>query len=168
MCMIKKKIMECKWSWQIIQQKPITESVILSLSCSLFFSHTRWIRDQSSLLVDAVKQCEREQCLRVGPCPGSPALLDPHHLPQLLLPFKCHSDWQWTQSSVIIVVAWWLGQVMPPFQDLSCSICSSWYLTELNPFTPPPQTIPHVLLFSEMWQASASRPNTKLLWGDAY
>jgi len=29
-----------------------------------------------------------------------PAVLDPHHLPQLLPLFNCHSDWQWTQSPV--------------------------------------------------------------------
>ncbi|GAA6108723.1 uncharacterized [Tachysurus ichikawai] len=64
---------------------------LTSLSAAPRHEGREW-RNKSSLLVDAVKKCEREQSLRVGPCPGSPALLDPHHLPQLLLPFKCHSD----------------------------------------------------------------------------
>ncbi len=81
---------------------------------------------------------EMERAWGLASVPAPPASLDPSHLPQLLPGFNCHSNWQWTQSPVIIVAAWWLGQVMPPFQDLSGPICSSWcYMWQKRPPTQP-------------------------------
>lgn len=108
-------------------------------STSFFFSlththtHTNYESRSCSKadLVVLEKEMERkvggemERAWGLASVPAPPASLDPSHLPQLLPGFNCHSNWQWTQSPVIIVAAWWLGQVMPPFQDLSGPICSS-------------------------------------------
>lgn len=121
------------------QHGPIRFTVFRNLFCNQQCTKQLWD------LVQETKR-ESERLSKDWTMAAPPAVLDPHHLPQLLPLFNCHSDWQWTQSPVIIVAAWWLGQVMPSFQDLSSSICSCWYLTELNPPSPPSHPLPSLPL----------------------